>query len=859
MDEMGLSGENWVIEVEVQGVRGLEGDGEVDVSMEVLTCAGGAATNKKQWCSLGSVRKSSLIRQAGRDRFVFMAVCANPAVRFEVVLSGGKKGLLKRKGGQSIGTAEVTPWLGLEEGRWVRLTDKKKKKEKRRELRVVVTSKVGGSDDDVGLASDAMLEWFPRPYPPPRGRRLNCARVAVVRATGLPSSPCFVSARAIVTSQVRSGEYDAFSMMMASGQDPGRTVSKRLGTTSARSDGTWLQTLTLGLPKAWRPGDEVCVDVAVVRGKGEAAMLLGRAAAHASDEPYWINVGPGVSLRLAVRIDYDERLDDSEDRPFFDGELFKTTIQNDREASINAVAVAIARANELFVNKAVASVRVGSSTKSTSQKTSDDGLVVWNECLEFLGVNAASVVVEVAGHSIDVPVPKNVESRDWYEVGNGAVLLVVATRYCDATLFAENERAQAANYLSLAFPNVSRRDVERVYDSTRSLNQACVALGALAGAATNADDNDDLDLVAASNATDLRWAIDQAPEEEASTKLSPRKTGSIEDDDDAFQIKKAMLMANKPQLMRCSTAASHLSKKDTIALLKVQPLGTLHVHYVFREQAPALDYDGEEVPVQGELDRGVSINSKHEDEVPLRDDSIVSSLPTAGVSPQVRRKRRAFVTIRTWVNAHDVKRDDLIKAGWSKSHFELARLEIDVDRTPRDFVTLRQGLVGKTCDDHIPPLPKWVRRALNFKEKAQLASVAVGVATASLGAALAFATGVAPVLAIGGGLVAGAVAITGTHKTSKNAAKAKIDAELAQCVWVSDIVQYIMTQHDKNTDAVLFLKLFLAHGGKCRLLQKPKDSVSSQNGLLNMDALREANDADVPPPPPPEEDYAHPR
>jgi len=920
----------------------------VDVSMELVSSVSGEVlSEKKAWWSLGSPRLRSFVGARCRDRAALACGTVEPSFPtlrleaykrprsvkktssfFEYLASSTTA--RKDEERRFVATCDVTPWLelrGSREGkyRWVRLSTgaaagKRRKaaqaSPRRRELCVLATVKLG---DEVAPFADAVPTWF---YEPARRAPTlvpNVARVAVVRASGVPEQ-CYVAARC-----VSERNKDAEVIVDVPGKPrPKHLVAGATQTTRlCAGDGVWMQTLTLALADL-ETEDSCLVELVVLQEKSvmslyESSAVVARAVAMheegQSEEAEWIETDrAGVSLRVAVKLDYDELLDPAESRPFFREEVFPALLhapdgEDEKRPAPNAVRVVVARCRNSAgprrgrpaQSTLAASVSHGGETKSTLAKTPAlDGTAVWNECFEFLDnvEHASPVRVALSGAgAVAVDAPLETVRRRWYDVG-GAQLLVAATRFYDASIDAVEQRRAATEQLALAFPDVAARDLERVYDSTNDVREACVALGALTGAAKS-DDDAEPDFVAACNTTDLGWVLsplDDAAagddDDDDDSAVLERRSSSFDDDDETVAKRKAAVKRNKPALFRVGTGASLLTKRQTIDLVKAQDLNDLDLAFEFKNPGkPALEVDFdpdfyEDDPV---LWRQKTLNSERLPEPPdvvvdnalLRRQGTASSdnsLPSDASSAHNHRMRRmlhrgprkAAVTVRSSI-APDaaIATSPVLKQRFENTPFDLAKLYLDVRRTPRDFVTLRAGLINKlrgvkpgdpnyhapstrsSPDDDLPPLPAWVRRSLNMKATQRLSTAAAAGAGAALAAALAIGTGMAPILVVSGAVALGSAAALGARKTTKAVARNAINADLAKCDWL-DRVRAIIANwpaSSRSHDAQIFFKLFIAHGGRIRLFQRAKDDrdrVRRSSGLLDPKALKEiADDPDA--------------
>lgn len=958
-----------IVEVEIVGGRGFDpltsetdevdfqADARLHVAIELVSSATGEPLGTgKQWCSLGSTRLRSFIGARCRDRFAL--ACAEelkPSVRFEVYKQ------LEQHAGKASSTqlpavskdnlvawVVVAPWLDLtaENFRWVQLSVPERRRwgqnqrpsPRRRELRVSATLKMGAAPDisaDVATSADSVNQWFCEP-----GERVpdfapNVARLAVIRATGLPAGEsCYVAARCGMSTDAIDLASHASGFPIPSQLENGAVSTSRLS-----PDGIWMQTLTLALDHS-SSSKACCIELAVLRAssspnlpssKALETVCYGQIDRDPSDHSiFWYTFsGTAISIRLAFRLDYDERLDAAESRPFFREELYPSLITRPAKwQAPNVVRVVVARCRGLSNATACGTppkrpgVRVivscgGEEQKATlAKRPADSGVIIWNECFEFLLPEEADIdfrprlVITGCGlhgdsqAAICIDAPDNRIMRSWYRLEpTGAELMVLTTRYRDATIDASEEFRAVMDQLALAYPDIATSDIERVYNTTGDIQQTCVALGALA---TSEDVDDDLedtvgrDFVAACNATNLDWVVspmtghlvsgDEKDEDEdddgESTSLCSSSSFNNEMDDDARR--RELVRRNKPSLVRVGTRARFLSKRKTIKVIRTQSLADFKISYQFKDSVkPALDIEDEQV-VRSTL----TSPSEHDDpalnHVQRRNESVASTSPynsTSCVEGQtlqrlvqglkgspkkvVHHQRRAAVTIRTTISLDDTIASKILKPRFEKTPFVLDRAYLDVRRTPRDFLTLRIGLLNKLRglkpgdpgyaaarrnlfgkhsggkdNDEIPPLPAWVRKSLNIRAKTQRASFAAVTAATALATAIAIATGLAPIIAVSGAVAAAGAAAAGAVLTVKTAVREKIDADLATCTWVEQVRVNLATRDESPevTEATLFFKLFISHGSSFSLWERPKDTRVRPSGSLDFDALREVND-----------------
>ena len=1022
-----------MIEVEVVDSRGLFLDEACNSSSEVWVSMQVAHEKERQWCRLGSRRKTFLTASFGRDRFFFESAEDRPNLLFEAfAVSKREPSSPKLRWGRSsdrtfLGSCECAPWLERQDDadsnnnyRWIRLESKdhqlKMKKKRsasigpcvslkkqrvptpvvqkaRRELRVAVFSKLGATDR--AAACDATNRWFydpfpclPRPYLKPNVLRLAILRVAETKDV-------FVAARVVPLSSHETSDWSR-----ARPDDPnGSSSEKGLATTRTSKDGIFAQMLSCFL--FYSKEEPRGLDIAIINVEGTVEATA-RLPVSSSEEPMpmWMDLSD-MKVKLAYRLDYDESADDSEDRPFFDDEIYglqveetlskrgargTTTQRARREAffqspqknffeeplsplvvrPVNALRVVVARARGLCPSTsskcggcAATVYHYGGPSLAESRSTRalgvrGDGTVVWNECFDFAfdkeRVTSASeeMVRLVVGGGPDFPprevwadAPRHRVSRNWYELGapGGPQVLVIAQRYFDDSLVKQDRRKVALEHLTLAFPDLERSAVESVYDSTSDLSDACVALGALA--ALDSDLN--IDDVAASNATDLSWILSPLLEKknEGEEKNDPKKKliDLLYDDDtdsDSFDYDDNNIIAPEEKkedvlleaegedarslvplptrLVRCSAMSSLMERHETAELIEAVDLSCLKIDYVFRQK--------QKVCALGR--KGKKNDSFREEEEEDRRRHSTTGLEyhkdLRPFSPPQKMRRKLVVRIRTECATFEAlprgrlprgrfaraascdeasrssrrlssgknqsfllssRRDEAFVAGlrsrWDKTPFELAKVEIDVLRTPRDFATLRAGLVAKlSAGDcrfagadpplEIPPLPKWVRNALRMKNKTRGVSVAAGVATVSVAGAIAIATGVAPIVAGAGAVALGAFALSGARKSAKLKAKNNLDKELQICTWLQDTQKALLNfsgHKRRRDDAILFFTHFIAqHSTSHRVYQRPAvlrqtTRISSSGEEKKPSILQEHNTDDglPPPPPPPPIDY----
>lgn len=955
-----------IVEVEIVGLRGFEpltsetdavdyqADARLHVSIELVSSATGEPLGTgKQWYALGSTRLRSFIGARCRDRFAL--ACAEeskPSVRFEVYKQvepqAGKVGSTPAVSKENlVAWAVVAPWLDLtaENFRWVRLSvperrwwgQNQRPLARRRELRVSATLKMGTACDmnaDLAASADSVSQWFCEP-----GERMpdfapNVARLAVIRADGLPEgASCYVAAQcATSTSAIDMASH------ASNNSKPSQLESGAVSTSRLSPDGIWMQTLTLALnPVA---SSKAChIALAVLRASSSSNLPSSKALETlcsglikrdpSDDSIFWYTfAGTAISIRLALRLDYDELLDAAESRPFFREELYPSlATQPAKPQAPNVTRVVVARCRGLSGMPATGGVpkkpgvRVivscgGEEQKATlAKRPADSGVIIWNECFEFLLPEEASadfrprIVVTGGGglrgesqSAICIDAPENRIMRRWYRLEPiGAELMVLTTRFRDTTIDAAEEFRAVIDQLAVAFPDIPMSDIERVYSTTGDIQQTCVALGALDTTEDTDDDVEDTvgrDFVAACNATNLDWVVspltghlvscDEKEEDEdyddESSLICSGSSFNNETDDDARR--KELVRRNKPSLVRVSTRARFLSKRKTIKVIRTQSLNDFEITYQFKDAVkPALDIEDEQV-VRSTLTSYSEHNDAALKHVQRSNDASTSAGNSAsfteGASRQrlvqghkespkqiLHRQRRAAVTIRTTISLDDTVASKILKPRFEKTPFVLDRAYLDVRRTPRDFLTLRFGLLNKLRglrpgdsgyaaarrnlfgkvnggkdNEEIPPLPAWVRKSLNIKTKTQRASIAAATAAAALATAIAVATGLAPIIAVSGAVAAAGAAAAGAVVTVKTAVRQKIDADLATCNWVEQVRVNLAARHESPEvqEATLFFKLFISHGSCFSLWERPKDTRLRPSRSLDVDSLREVND-----------------
>lgn len=902
-----------VVEVEVGGHRGFEEDEEdveyqLEVSLELISSQTGESLGRKQWGSLGSTRRRTFVGHRGRDRFAL--ACredSNPLVRLEVFKREESKqssslfDLLSStsKAAEAVGSTEIAPWVEVGDGegyRWVRLGAPREQKkrvrrpsrsaivDRRRELRISAicthsgeSSSSSSAQGEAVAAAERVHVWFREPARRRSDLGANVARVAIVRAAGLPAGAYFVGARA------DSGGHKAAAMEFRPGRPrPKYLVSDTPSTSRIVEDSVWMQTLTLALDDLENQ-DSCRVEIAVLKASSatkspcdvESTKVVVAARGivernRGDDAVAWHNLGNGVSLRLAVKLDYDELLDPAESRPFFPVEFYPSLVRAPVSLQKpNALRVVVARCRDVEIkSRKPQAVRCVVSVDGTAKKTlakvpAMNGVVIFNECFEF--PNTGDPIVTLGGVQVEVEAPDRRVHRQWYEFPGVCSVLIAATRCRDDTVTEFDERAANAEHLALAFPDVPRRDLERVLDSTKTLFQACVALGALGGggeAKQQHEDDEvaDCDIVAASNATDLAWVRGAAAA--AAHDDGEDSDGGVEAKEDLGEEekRKSAVRRNKPPLFRVGMGASHLSEKQTIDLVKRFPIARFKSTYEFKDPAkPALELDDEPLGLTVLID--VQNDGLHSNDDASQGSSI-SDVPTDLLS-NFSKHRRLVVVVRTEFDARVVMDDEALKRRFDhKRLFDLDRVYLDVKRTPRDFVTLRTGLLNRLRglkrgdsnylpkqslydhDDELPPLPAWVKRALNMKARTQRTSVAAAATGAAVAAAVAFATGFAPVLAVSGALAAGTAAFAGAMKTTKSSLLRKIDADLAKCDFLEALRRNLANRSPSSRveEAHIFLKLFLAHGSKLAMFQKVHRKSNLDPDLLKAMAQEEQHD-----------------
>mmetsp|Transcript_501 Transcript_501/g.1340 ORF Transcript_501/g.1340 Transcript_501/m.1340 type:complete len:1030 (+) Transcript_501:187-3276(+) len=764
-------------------------------------------------------------------------------------------------------------------------------KRQRSELRVAVTSKIGTGDAlaDAIAVAEAKSQWFLQPKP--AVDPLNVVRIVVIRSSEVLSSNAVVAARLSANIE----EVDDPSMFFAEGVGGSATSAPLVAITRPSPYGVWMETLELAVPPklAHLHRDAFFVDIAIMHrvmtaGRSNGELLLRRAvipmANVLSDDPCWIDFKPNVSLKLALRWDYDEVYDKRESRPFFDMERFelkpepevvvgpgkKKKSKAERKETCNNARIVLARARippptinvaegrrpsadrspsrDLVVPGAKFCARVNLSLgglnglapapqMSTVVTVGADGVIVWNECFEFVFPQESSrgqqTEVRIDLVPLDEPVvgeerpsglaailtdiPRNEVSRKWYDVfetaadgtvtdkSAGIQIQVVATRLYDATLNQEDMRSIVTEALSFAFPEVDLRSIERVYDSTKDVADACVALSSLTASTERDSDIESAAFVASCSATDLQWAIQPIAEEKDQDDSDEASNGSPELPPGGDDPHQPLLPAYDPERAREVEArrraasggptAVMLTQGEAVKMIKDTNITDFDVAIV--SGSPATAITGEQTNL----------------------DSPSTERRTLVLYGGERSKSRPRGR-RTTVRVASTLEDTTAKI----RSVSLIKMEVSVDRTPRDFVTLREGLVAKLGprSGEIPALPKWIRMALRLKVRTQRISIASGVTTASVAAAIAIATGVvAPVLILPGAVGVGLAVCSTSAQATKSVLKRELARELSKSTtWLTDVAQALANANappDRLRDATLFFKQFVSHSGTCTM------------------------------------------
>lgn len=750
-------------------------------------------------------------------------------------------------------------------------------------LRVMATMRVstGSPRTDAVLAADSVERWF---YGPALDAP-NVVRIGVVRIAGGSVS---VRNKAVVAAKLVSERHTATALEDASPFfESGTSADSLVAKTRLSSTAVWLETLTLPIPHGQTlvssdgDGDSWCVDVAVLdvvvapNGRKSSERLFGRALIPIdhidTDELCWVELSPGISLKLALKLDYDETLDPNDTRPYFDQERF-ASLNNDRYelkepplGGTNVLRVVAARAVGLTgAHYCTATVHLDSlglksplpvMERSTfAAPVRRDGTVVWNDCLELtypeqraspesirLTLSARGSEIGVVERNIWVDAPRNRIARRWYDLpglprANAQVLIVaMQCRQAGSDWFLRSRAATAA--LSFAYPEVDMGSIERVLESTQGdMKHASIALGTMAWhAAGNYKHRVEYVEYEESNATDLSWALEQDRDE----------LSTIDEQAEYFEVPEETLREDQmdgeegtdmfeepgsstddlPSLCHESMTTTVLTKREAVELMKLQPVNTLQVAMKLEASSPTL------APDDGEY-------SLHEDHLVDEDDQfgpgekrallvkLQKSLQSAtSRRPKiVRRRERTMLRVRTSFSNLQQRPNSVAKK-FETTPFELTRVDVEVARKPRDFVTLKYGLTTKLGTDEIPELPNWIRRSLMLKRRTRTTSLAVGFTAASLAGSVAAVTGVVPALAITGGFCFGAVACAGTFQSTKLARHRVIERNVTRCTWLADVVEAVANStapKDRKEEAALFLKQFLAHNGRCLMYQGPK-------------------------------------
>uniref|UniRef100_A0A7S3K3C0 Uncharacterized protein n=1 Tax=Aureoumbra lagunensis TaxID=44058 RepID=A0A7S3K3C0_9STRA len=913
----------------------------------------------------------------------------------------------------------------------------------RRELRFAATAKVYSEQLEQPDARRAdVLRWFYRPYGGLRRRRAfeaNVLRLACVRAE--PARVCCLGAQLVVGTSSNNSTILA-TRLLDTGDDLlsiAAAIGDTCSVTRLQRRAVFTQMLNLQPPEkaffnendetefsaqnktspfsAQKKSKSIYLEVTLidpenrlVLGTGRVRVAETRQKRKSRPDPEWIDLGTKCRVRIAWRWDYDETIDTSETRPFFDDELYgcelaelqrkeflKSVNSGDKHdistsltrssgdlltenaasnplltedepilRPVNVLRVVVARARGLFPRltgsvstkrtKPVCGATVfhypkssaAAETRSTlALAPGRDGSVVWNECFEFaldsaeicsaLSENIRLIIgggEEFPPAELSAEAPRHRVKRKWYALASGGQVLVIAGRFQDDHLEANDVRDLAVDQLAMAFPEMDRSVLERVYESCdRRLEESCIALGSLDAvpansSGTSADDKELLDAhLAGSNATDLDWIMSPllgqsaysrrplAPSslssiesgssddeedfalfsddvEELEISLSPSRrrnrqkstllfsssalsasaqrtsrslstmlgrpptaqsTSRLEltaeakltmEDEDAVALKKALLLQDdRPKLIRVSAAASKVGHAEAAELLCGTSLTKLEMAYVLEGKKPGLA----KAHFRQAFSSGLSPREIDQDENSLstrrvRSNRLVVRVRTGGPDLALdTNDEDSCAAVQVENSTNTLLRR--LSSRFDRTGFELAKIEIDVERAPRDFQALRSGLLSKLDSSvSLPALPPWVVRALRIKTKTRTASLAAGVATASIAAAVAVATGVAPVLAVSGGLALGAAALTGATRKTAKSLRQKLDADLARCTFLQDLQKALLLAEvggacprHKLDDAFAFFKLFLTHGGMSRVYQRAKRRDARNTGICDVD------------------------
>lgn len=512
-----------------------------------------------------------------------------------------------------------------------------------------------------------------------------------------------------------------------------------------------------------------------------------------------------------------------------------------------------------------------------------DGSLVWNECFEFVfpqesktGTTSVRVDLEPLAESAYAgedtkkqatraavfEIPRVDVSRRWHEMmetdaegtptskSAGLQIEVLGTRFYDPTLNQEDMRSIVTEALSFAFPEVDLRSIERVYDSTKDVADACVALSSLTASTDRDSDMDSNLLVASCNATDLAWAIPPITEEKGDE--------DDEDDDDEddplmsavpdVMARRENALAKKKNLERQrrlfnrTATAIMLTRDETVKLIKNHPISEVDIGILDgnpkttnngRQQASAEDGETSSV-VSRRSTNYSSTNGEYVSSPSLSSPSSgASELRQLQLNPEVskRRPRGRQTTVKISSTLEDTS--EQIRA------VSTIKIDVAVDRTPRDFVTLRNGLIAKLGkkDDAIPPLPKWVRKALRLPNTSRRAATVSGAGTAGIITAVALVTGfVAPVFVPPVALGVGVAFFASTDQVSQIVLRKEIQKEIAKSTWLSQVAQALAANKckakpDRLNDAVIFFKQFMAHGSVCTMHAPPKRKTGSLPNL----------------------------
>lgn len=341
--------------------------------------------------------------------------------------------------------------------------------------------------------------------------------------------------------------------------------------TTESATGLWLERLTVPLIGS-EIGVEGELEIAMVdvlkgaNGRGAGERFLGKTIVPVShiDTSAWclLELSPKVSVRLAMKLEYDETRDNSESRPFFEEVTSHCP---------NVVRVAVARVDCIRGTKCGAQVVVDTKARQLVRRTATApsvyGVAVIDECFEFKldAIVALRVVVSIAGKkkvkTACITLDPREESCGWHSLESGARVLVVVSPAYEPVPVDPQAQAQV---LQLAFPNAAH--VARTVTAARGdVSRAATFLGTPKLEPQGPKDDDYLRAVNDANDTDLDWLFADADEDDTSPIIKCRSSSEFS------------YNGSSSSYDEMSDSRMVSSVDDPMTLIRMQPVCTLKV------------------------------------------------------------------------------------------------------------------------------------------------------------------------------------------------------------------------------------------------------------------------------------------